>query len=166
MKICKFTSFEHPTYDIPHNRWSAHVNVFGMKHKSEMSFSSILPYLTRLQTHLRRIDALCEQTKGDFTGAQIPDLPGETISGPSGPWHSSFSMWKIHFSWLKALASSPDTTINSTAAGEGQSAGERSSPRQPGSGGFTPWWLLLVSSKNFPHVWRKQQINQLMDLCV
>lgn len=41
-----------------------------------------------------------------------------------------------------------DTTIDSTAAGEGQSEGERSSLRQPRSGGFTPWWVLFVSSKN------------------
>lgn len=72
VKICKFTSFEQPTHETPHGRWSAYVNVSGMKHKSEMSFSSILPYLTCLQTHLRRIDAPREQTKGDFTGARIP----------------------------------------------------------------------------------------------
>lgn len=59
------------------------------------------------------------KTKGNFTGAWIPQLPGGN-SGPSGPWHSSSSMWKSHFSCLKEFASSPlIPTINSTAAGRG-----------------------------------------------
>lgn len=70
---------------------------------------SVLPF-SRLQRHLRRIHAPPpphpRRAKGNFTGARIPKLPGGN-SRPSGPWHSSCSMWKIHFSWLKGLASSP-----------------------------------------------------------
>lgn len=79
-----------------------------MKDQSSTSILSILQ-LRRLQMHLKKTDpptTTTEKTKGNFTGARIPKLPGGN-SRPSAPWHSSCSMWKIHFSWLKALASSP-----------------------------------------------------------
>lgn len=72
---------------------------------------------TRLKMHLK--------TKGLFTGAQIPEFPGG-ISGSSGPWHSSRSMWKTHFSWLKGARLRPsDATISAAAAGPRSARGLR-----------------------------------------
>lgn len=71
--------------------------------------------------HRPVLQSMCSKmhlkSKRLFTGARIPELPGG-ISGPSGPWHSSRSMWKTHFSWLKGARLRPsDATIRATAAG-------------------------------------------------
>lgn len=45
--------------------------------------------------------------QGGFHRCPNSLTPRGGSSGLSGPWHSCCSMWKIHFPWLKRLASSP-----------------------------------------------------------
>lgn len=86
------------------------------------TFSTLL-YLTSLQTHSLRIDARSEKSKGNFTGAWIPELLLEN-SRQSAPWHSYCSIWMIHSPWLKVFASSRQIPPSYSQQQAGVSRGE------------------------------------------
>ena len=65
-----------------------------------------LPGPLSLRLYLGALTPLLNRLKGISQVPEFLNTQGGN-SGPSGPWHSSSSLWKIHFPWLKGFISSP-----------------------------------------------------------